>query len=64
MAEARDIGTNMHKMAEDYINKKEIIQQSTEHLKTMIDKFTKWRAKKGFEIIETKKTDYYQELEL
>jgi|TARA_R100001198_G_C5229285_1_gene208974 hypothetical protein len=64
MAEARDIGTNMHKMAEDYINKKEIIQPSTEPLKTMFDKFTKWWAKKGFEVIATETTCYSQELDV
>ena len=63
-SEARDIGTNMHSLAEDYINKKEVIEPDTEPLKTMFHKFKKWWQSTGFEVIATETTCYSEELEV
>ena len=61
---ARNIGTNMHSLAEDYILGKEVITPTTEPLKTMFVKFKKFWDKKKIKVIETEKTYYSKELDV
>lgn len=63
-AEARDIGSMMHSIAEDYINGKEVIEPATEPLKTMFNKFKTWWDSKGFKVIATETTCYSEELDV
>lgn len=62
--EAMNIGTNMHSLCEDYILGKEVITPNSEPLKTMYTKFTKFWDSKKFEVIETEKTYYSEELDV
>lgn len=62
--EASTIGTNMHTLAEQYILKKEVIEPSSEPLKTMFNKFKKFWDKKKIQVLETEKTYYSSELDV
>ena len=62
--DARNIGTNMHSLAEDYILGKEVISPTTEPLKTMFEKFKKFWDSKKIKVIETEKTYYSKELDI
>ena len=61
---ASNIGTNMHSLCEDYITGKNPVEPTTEPLKTMFDKFKKFWKKRNFEIVETEKTYYSDELDV
>ena len=61
---ASNIGTNMHSLCEDYITGKNPVEPTTAPLKTMFDKFKKFWKKRNFEIVETEKTYYSDELDV
>ena len=61
---ASNIGTNMHSLCEDYITGKNPVEPTTEPLKTMFNKFKKFWKKRNFEIVETEKTYYSDELDV
>jgi len=61
---ASNIGANMHSLCEDYITGKNPVEPTTEPLKTMFDKFKKFWKKRNFEIVETEKTYYSDELDV
>ena len=61
---AMHIGTNMHSLAEDYINGKEVITPNSEPLKTMFEKFKKFWDSKKIKVVETEKTYYSKELDV
>ena len=58
-----EIGNMMHSLCEDYINKKKVPMPTTEPLKNMFQRFKDWWDKKNFEVVETEKTFYSQELD-
>ena len=61
--DAMHIGTNMHSLAEDYINGKEVITPNSEPLKTMFNKFKKFWDSKKIKVIGTEKTFYSKEID-
>ena len=61
---ARNIGTNMHSLAEMYILGEEAITPHSEPLKTMFSKFKKFWDKIKIKVIETEKTYYSKELDV
>ena len=61
---ARNIGTNMHSLAEMYILGEEVITPHSEPLKTMFSKFKKFWDSKKIKVIETEKTYYSKELDV
>ena len=60
---AMHIGTNMHTLAEDYINGKEVITPNSEPLKLMFSKFKKFWDSKKIKVIGTEKTFYSKEID-
>ena len=56
-------GTLMHSYCEDYINKRKVVPPTTEPLKTMFSKFTKWWDKKGFQVLVSEQTCYSVDLD-
>ena len=62
--EAATIGTNLHKLAEDYINGKEVVMPESEPLKTMFKKFKAYWKRSGFKVVATEKTMYSEELDV
>ena len=62
--EARTIGTNLHKLAEDYITKKTVITPETEPLKTMFKKFKAYWDRSGFQVIAVEKSMYSPDLDV
>ena len=63
-AEARDIGSMFHKIAEDYTLGKKVTEPATEPLKLMFSKFKGWWDKSGLKVIHSEKTVYSQELNI
>ena len=61
--DAMHIGTNMHSLAEDYINGKEVITPNSEPLKSMFNKFKKFWDSKKIKVIGTEKTFYSKEID-
>ena len=61
--DAMHIGTNMHSLAEDYINGKEVITPNSEPLKTMFNEFKKFWDSKKIKVIGTEKTFYSKEID-
>jgi len=62
--DARNIGTNLHFLAEDYVLGKEVITPKSEPLKTMFAKFKKFWASKKIKVVETEKTYFSKELDV
>lgn len=58
-----ETGTMMHSLCEDYINKKKVPMPESEPLKNMFQRFKIWWDSKDFEVIETEKTYYSEELD-
>ena len=61
---AMHIGTNMHSLAEDYINGKEVVTPASEPLKLMFSKFKKFWDSKKIKVIGTERTYYSKELDV
>ena len=62
--EAATIGTNLHKLAEDYITNKKVITPETEPLKTMYLKFKAYWDHSGFKVLAVEKSMYSPDLDV